>query len=122
MKYQSILFVVATKNQPISIETDLGAARRAANAAALNNPGVDYCVYEWPNGERWQDHKTQYAYRGFYAETRDEYIQRMDAEMRRNAEYRAAANREWSRLDSERGHANAHTAHLHMVNYKLAEK
>lgn len=118
MKYTSTLYVVATANQPISIETDLGAARQVANQMALNDPGRDYSVYEWTSGERWQDHKTQYSYRGFVAETREQYIERMNREDAILLQYKQVADLEWGRLDSERGHANMQTAHNQLKNWK----
>lgn len=118
MKYTSTLYVVATKNQPISIETDLGTARQVANGLALDNPGRDYIVFEWRNGERWQDHKTQYAYRGFVSETKEQYIERVNQEARTEAAIKAIRDMEWGRLDSERGHANMQTAHNQLLNWK----
>lgn len=68
MKYQSVLYVIAVDRCPHSIELDLGTAKRVANQLALDNPGGSYFVYEWKNGERWQDHKTKFGYRGFNIE------------------------------------------------------
>lgn len=118
MKYTNTLYVVATKNSAIEIKADLGEARQFACAAALNDPGRDYRVYEWRNGEDWRTRPTQYAYRGFHAETREEAIERENAEMSRNAEWKAVQDREWGRLDSERGHANMQTAHNQLLNWK----
>ena len=118
MKYQSTLYVVSTKNTPIEILPDLGQARQFANTAALNDPGRDYQVYEWQNGEDWRDRPTKYAYRGFYAETREEAIERENAEISYSTEWKAVHDREWGRMDSERGHANMQTAHNQLLNWK----
>lgn len=121
MKYTPSIYVVATKNTAVEILSGLGEARQFACAAAMDNPGIDYRVYEWRNSENWRDRPTRYAYRGFQTETREQAAEREAAEQRTAAEWKAVQDREWGRLDSERGHANMQTAHNHMKNYGFAK-
>jgi len=93
---------------------DEGEAKRCATERAGNNPGATvYAVYEWRNGERWQDHPTGYEKRGFVVVEPD-----LEAERRRAAALKAAADIAWGQWDSERGHANMQTAHNQLKNWK----
>ena len=113
MQYTNTLYVVATKNQACGMFPELGEARRAACEMASNDPGRTYGVYEWRNGEDWHNRPTRHEYRGFVIITPD-----AKAEKRRADAIKAAADLEWGRHDSERGHANMQTAHNQLAHWK----